>query len=119
MSEISDVLKAGRPKGAINKGTANLRKMVLQALDGAGGVKYLERQAHANPVAFLSLLSKIMPVQMKLEADGIGAEPVHISLSWLEPGKRFSGAWRDAQVLDVVPVAIGQPAPASGIDDLV
>jgi hypothetical protein len=38
--------------------------MVLQALSQAGGVKYLKRQADENPNAFLSLVGKVIPLQV-------------------------------------------------------
>jgi hypothetical protein len=34
--------------------------MILAALDAAGGRQYLERQAEANPVAFLTLIGKAL-----------------------------------------------------------
>lgn len=43
----------------------DVREMVLGALEEAGGVDYLREQAHANPVAFLSLVSKCMPREIK------------------------------------------------------
>ena len=50
-----------RPKGSPNKVTADLRAMVLGALEDAGGQAYLARQAEDNPAAFLSLVGKCMP----------------------------------------------------------
>ena len=101
MSELSNVMRGtgikGRAKGSGNKVQTDIRRMVLTALNNAGGAKYLERQAHANPVAFMGLLGKILPAQMKMEAEGQGEKRVEITLSWLEPGKRFSGGWRDDQ----------------------
>ena len=35
--------------------------MVLEALNGLGGVEYLRQQAVENPSAFLSLLGKLVP----------------------------------------------------------
>lgn len=52
----------GRPKGAVNKVTKELKEMILQALDNKGGVAYLEQQADANPNAFLSLIGKVLPM---------------------------------------------------------
>lgn len=54
----------GRPKGSQNKTTRDLREMILAALDKAGGVDYLAREATAEPVAFLALLAKILPTQL-------------------------------------------------------
>jgi hypothetical protein len=49
----------GRPKGSVNKTTAAVKDMMLQALNNKGGVEYLERQAEANPTAFLTLVGKV------------------------------------------------------------
>jgi hypothetical protein len=54
----------GRPKGAPNKTTAAVKDMILQALNNKGGVDYLERQAEANPTAFLTLVGKVIPLQL-------------------------------------------------------
>jgi len=50
-----------RPKGALNKNNQQLRDMITQALDKAGGVKYLTKQAMENPGPFMSLIGKILP----------------------------------------------------------
>jgi hypothetical protein len=55
---------AGRPKGAPNKHTAQVKDMILSALDQAGGAKYLLRQAEENPTAFMTLVGKVMPTQV-------------------------------------------------------
>lgn len=54
----------GRKPGVPNKVTAALKDMVLQALEGAGGVAYLQKQADENPAAFLTLLGKVLPLQI-------------------------------------------------------
>jgi hypothetical protein len=51
----------GRPKGSQNKINADIRAMILEALDDVGGPRYLSRQAVENPVAFMGLLGKILP----------------------------------------------------------
>jgi hypothetical protein len=38
--------------------------MILAALDAAGGTEYLLRQTKQNPVAFMSLLGKLLPTQV-------------------------------------------------------
>jgi hypothetical protein len=55
----------GRPKGSLDKGNAMIREMIVQALDGAGGVAYLEAKAESHPAAFLALVGKVMPVQVE------------------------------------------------------
>ncbi len=44
---------------------ADIKQMILGALDALGGQAYLERQAIENPVAFMSLLGKILPTELK------------------------------------------------------
>ena len=67
---------AGRPKGAANKISRDIREMILQALDQVGGVNYLAQRAIDTPGPFLALLSKVMPMQVA-SADG---SPVHLHL---------------------------------------
>lgn len=60
----------GRPKGVQNKTTGVLKDMILKALDKAGGVDYLVVQADKNPAAFLSLVGKVLPMQVTGEGGG-------------------------------------------------
>ena len=55
----------GRPKGSLDKGNASIREMVVLALDELGGVEYLRDTAKSHPAAFLSLIGKVMPVQVE------------------------------------------------------
>lgn len=54
----------GRIKGSQNKLTKALKDMILAALDRAGGEDYLVKQAEANPTAFLTLVGKVLPLQL-------------------------------------------------------
>jgi hypothetical protein len=54
----------GRPKGARNKLTRDVKEMILGALSDVGGQKWLVKQAELNPTAFMGLLGKIIPTQM-------------------------------------------------------
>lgn len=56
----------GRVKGVPNKITGDVRQMVLDALAAAGGAGYLQRQADENPAAFLALVGKTLPKDIKL-----------------------------------------------------
>lgn len=62
----------GRPKGSKNKTTIQLKEMVLEALDNAGGVKYLEKRANdpRTASAFLTLVGKVLPLQVTGEDGG-------------------------------------------------
>ncbi len=52
---------AGRPKGAPNKLSSDVKGMVLGALNAKGGQRWLEKQMDANPVAFMTILGKVLP----------------------------------------------------------
>ncbi len=54
----------GRPKGARNKSTIAVKEAVLAALEKAGGVEYLVQQAKDNPSAFMTLVGKVIPLQV-------------------------------------------------------
>lgn len=58
----------GRAKGTTNKLTADVKAMVLEALDkaggNAGGVGYLLTQAEKNPAAFMTLVGKVLPLTL-------------------------------------------------------
>lgn len=55
----------GRQAGTPNKISGVLKDTVLQALANVGGVTYLEEVARAHPVAFVGLIGRIIPVQVK------------------------------------------------------
>lgn len=54
----------GRQKGTPNRVTGEVKEMVLEALSAAGGVDYLVRQSDENPTAFLTLVGKVLPLQV-------------------------------------------------------
>lgn len=59
----------GRATGTPNKWNGDIKRMVTAALELAGGVQYLCDQAHKNPVAFLGLVGRVLPLQVT-GADG-------------------------------------------------
>lgn len=59
-----------RPKGSPNKYPKALKEMILGALDKAGGEDYLARQANENPSAFLTLVGKVLPMQVNADVNG-------------------------------------------------
>jgi hypothetical protein len=73
----------GRPKGSLNKTTAAIKDMVTQALEEAGGVDYLIGQASSNPTAFLTLVGKVIPLQVAGSLDH--QVKVSGSLAWKPP----------------------------------
>jgi len=63
----------GRPRGMKNKTTKMLKDALLAAAAKAGGkagmIGYLAEQAEKNPGPFMSLLGKVLPLQVA-NADG-------------------------------------------------
>lgn len=52
-----------------NKITTALKDMILNALDEAGGIDYLVKQSNDNPTAFLTLVGKVLPLQIGGDPD--------------------------------------------------
>src|SRR5262244_3736682 len=79
----------GRKKGTPNKLTADIKSMILGALQAKGGQKYLEKQADENPTAFLTLVGKILPLQVTgkdggpIQHQGIDAPAKETREEWL------------------------------------
>lgn len=73
-------LTGGSRKGIPNKSTKELKEAIRQALEIAGGVHYLARQAEENPAAFMTLVGKILPK----EITGEGGGPLKMVLDAIE-----------------------------------
>ena len=80
----------GRPKGVPNKTTAAIKDMITQALEKAGGVEYLVRQAEENPGPFMTLVGKVLPLQVSGDPDN----PLTLAVS--EIARRVIDAKPDA-----------------------
>jgi hypothetical protein len=72
----------GSRKGIPNKITAELKDMIRQALDKAGGVDYLTRQADENPAAFMSLVGKTLPKELTGRDGGPIEGSFTVKVSW-------------------------------------
>jgi len=97
---------AGRPKGAKNKTTLQLREAILAALDQVGGQHYLAKLAIENSSAFSSLLGKILPTQLATDAEsngGVGAQIVFTRVIVHPDGHR--------EIQGVTPKALPAPEP--------
>lgn len=68
----------GRPKGSTNKVTKQLKDMILGALESAGGQAYLASRAKdpKTMAAFLTLLGKVLPAEIKAEHSGPDGKPL-------------------------------------------
>jgi hypothetical protein len=54
----------GRRKGTPNKLNADIKAMILGALQAGGGQAWLQKQMEANPAAFMTLVGKLLPLQV-------------------------------------------------------
>lgn len=60
------VKTGGRKKGTPNKTTAQLKEIILEALNqasnGDNGIRYLKQVAETDPYIFINLLAKVLPL---------------------------------------------------------
>ena len=76
----------GRPKGSRNKVSGLLKEAILLAAENAGNeigndglVSYLQEQAIKHPTAFMTLLGKVLPMQVAAEVETTTPPPVEHS----------------------------------------
>lgn len=69
----------GRPKGAINKLTATIKNAIEASFEKVGGAEYLARMAETQPVAYMTLLGKVLPTQIDGSVQAIGMAVVTIA----------------------------------------
>jgi hypothetical protein len=60
----------GRPVGTKNRATKALKDMILGALEDGGGQDWLRQQMTENPAAFMTLVGKVLPLQVSGEGGG-------------------------------------------------
>jgi hypothetical protein len=70
---------SGRKAGQANRTTTLLKDQILDALDQAGGTKYLVWLAQENPQAFSTLIGKVLPTQIT------GADNGPLVVTWANP----------------------------------
>jgi hypothetical protein len=87
---------------------ADVKAMILGALDDAGGQEYLAKQANENPTAFMTLLGKILPLQVTGKDGG----PVEHRID--TPAKESREEWLARQM-----EAAARPAVGSDPGDMV
>ncbi len=61
---------AGRPCGAVNKVTSEVKKALYEAFERAGGQEYLVRIAQEQPAVFCRMLAKLIPGELKIDPEG-------------------------------------------------
>ena len=55
---------AGRPKGRVSNEVADIKALVVGALQDVGGRQWLADRAIDHPVAFMGLLGRVLPLQV-------------------------------------------------------
>jgi hypothetical protein len=68
--------------------------MIEAALTAKGGQEYLEKQADENPVAFLTLVGKILPREMV----GPGGGPIQAAIEHIVRPAKSREEWERAYV---------------------
>ena len=63
--------------------TAELKETILQALEGVGGVDYLQTTAKSHPAAFLSLIGKVLPMTIQ-GPNPDGSHTFTVNAPWLK-----------------------------------
>lgn len=54
----------GRTKGVPNKYNADIKGMIIGALNAKGGQKWLQEQMVSNPTAFMGLIGRVLPTTL-------------------------------------------------------
>lgn len=95
----------GRATGTPNKWNGDIKAMVVEALKDAGGVGYLVKQAHKNPVAFLGLVGRVLPLQVT----GANGGPLEVRIGIDQPPRETREEWlarRDRELRALEPPTI-------------
>lgn len=71
---------AGRKPGVPNKLTTDIKELILGALSDVGGRQYLAARALDQPVAFMGLVGKILPLQLT----GENGAPIAVDFRWAD-----------------------------------
>lgn len=91
-----------RTKGAIGKLNRDMKDVIHLAFQRAGGVSYLVRQAEAEPKAFMGLLGKIVPNEVKLDV----ALALNLGDEMLKASESLARLQREADMktIEAIPV---------------
>ena len=98
---IENLTGRGRPKGIPNKMTTTVRLAIEQAFHGAGGVDYLVALAKKDPRAFVTLLVRIIPQEVRVDGQ------INHSIFSPDQLRRMADAQEEgeSQIIDVTPIS--------------
>jgi hypothetical protein len=71
---------AGRPKGVPNKLNGDIKAMIVGALQDVGGRDYLAARAIDQPIAFMGLVGRVLPLQVT----GENGAPIAVDFRWAD-----------------------------------
>jgi hypothetical protein len=66
--------------GTPNKFNADVKAMILTALNNAGGAEYLTKRAEDCPTAFLALVGRVLPMQVT----GANGSAIAVDFRWAD-----------------------------------
>ena len=105
----------GKPKGTPNRLTVDLQHMISKALERAGGVDYLLEQARANPVAFMALVGRLIPKDIRVQGQiSLGSVIDALLLRRAERAEADAHKLKDAECRVLPPAAIPQARAGAG-----
>jgi hypothetical protein len=82
----------GRKPGSQNKVTKAIKDMVIEAMSEAGGVAYLVVQSRENPVAFMTLIGKVIPLQVAAAVEIGGSMNLALDLNFVKTHVATTGS---------------------------
>ena len=94
---------AGRKPGVPNKDNADIRAMIIGALNQVGGVDYLAARALDAPSSFLALVGKVLPLQVTGENGGA----LTVDFRWADATATVTIDAVADETTDAAPPAIG------------
>lgn len=92
--------KAGRPKGSKNKNTNEIREAIAKAFHNVNRKGYLEDMAYKQPAAFMGLVAKVIPNEVKLDV----SHNINLGDAMIQAAERLKALQHDdATLIDVTP----------------
>lgn len=71
----------GRKKGELNKLTRTIKEAIELSFEKVGGADYLARMADEQPVAYMTLLGKILPTQISGDVAVVGLPAITLGVA--------------------------------------